>query len=199
MAEFCLNRVTIRHKDPRMMKRLLDAYARGAVCREFLPLPTSVNASVNWAVYNWGTKWDFGVGELGDPAVTLGNGAAKLDFHTAWSPPLGLYVELIEQGFEIEVRYCELSEGFCGRVDQRRIRHFEIRSGNFSKIQKHVDAVLIEEFGLDDFYADEEDEEDDDGSGSPWVTDMDLATFERDRAEHYAAFVENMKQFKVDS
>lgn len=198
MPNLCSNRATIRHRDPVMLRRLLEAYRRCETCHEFLPMPASVTDVRDWRNYTWGTKWDFGEGDHGK--LEQVPGGVILTFVTAWEPPLGLYLELFEQGFEVVAAYFESGEQVCGRVDGAVIRHFRLRSENIEEIRKHVDADIVKEWELEDFYSHDDDEEEDEealfeGSDSrhacdePWGIKCDLESFVSEQRDQYAAMV----------
>lgn len=69
-----------------------------------------------WALRNWHTKWD-----ICDPWDTdqIYHDEGSGDFHvfkfdTAWSPPIGVYEEMVKQGFDVRAEYIEYGMGFCG-------------------------------------------------------------------------------------
>lgn len=189
MPNWYINRAEIRHKDPAQLNRLLKAYARDGcgVGQEFLPPPPNGNERT-WRICNWGNKWDFGDGQNGNPATAV-PGGVRLDFDTAWDPPLGIYLELLRQGFEGDALYWEPGNALCGRIEGSVVQDFEIRSRTISEIRKHVDAELIKEFAMEEYYADEEDEEDDtdlsESSSEPWEAQFDLVSLVAEKAKSY--------------
>lgn len=144
MPNYCLNRATLRHRDPAQLKRLLKAYSRGGpgVGQEFLPPPADCDERT-WRICYWGTKWDFGEETFGRAAESV-HGVVRLDFDTANTPPLGIYLELLRQGFEVEAMNCEMGQQFLGRVDGDDIRHFTINSSDIRQIVEHVDEAMGE-------------------------------------------------------
>jgi hypothetical protein len=65
----------------------------------------------DWAVKNWGTKWDVTpyVVEVREPGVY------RICFDTAWGPALSFFRELAEEwGVTSNLYYCESGEGFIG-------------------------------------------------------------------------------------
>lgn len=205
MPNYCLNRATIRHRDPAQLKRLLKAYSRGGpgMGQEFLPPPAGCDERT-WRICYWGTKWDFGEETFGRAAESV-HGVVRLDFDTANTPPLGIYLELLRQGFEVEAMYCEMGQQFLGRVDGDDIRHFTIVSGDIRQIREHVDPDLIAEFGLEEFF-EEEDEMDEAGEEvaemddsverrwhtEPWEIKEDLASFVSGKRKEYLSYVEGL-------
>ena len=78
---------------------------------EFLiPNPTG-EWEYNWAVANWGTKWDIQLYEWS----RLDENTISLNFDTAWAPPTAAYDTLTEEGYNIEANYLEEGMGFVGR------------------------------------------------------------------------------------
>lgn len=134
MPNWCMNDITIRHRDPEMVKRAADAMTRGEFLQEFLPCPQELREHqapqtdpelaqqfverfghsdwYNWQVNTWGTKWDIG-GE--DSDVQCEGDTVTARFDSAWAPPISAYERLCEQGFEIDAFYWEPGMAFCGR------------------------------------------------------------------------------------
>ena len=78
---------------------------------EFLiPNPTG-EWEYNWAVANWGTKWDIQLYEWS----RLDENTISLNFDTAWGPPTAAYDTLTEEGYNIDAHYLEEGMGFVGR------------------------------------------------------------------------------------
>lgn len=71
----------------------------------------------NWydfCIGRWQTKWDVTV----DQAYVDPDGATvTASFDSAWSPPLGVYEELVEQGYSVRAYYYESGMGFAGIWD----------------------------------------------------------------------------------
>ena len=79
----------------------------------------------DWRCVNWGTKWE--VNEFYQDFFPIDyHGANKtnidrsynyelyIGFDSAWAPPLGIYNELVKQGFYISADYMEPGSGYCG-------------------------------------------------------------------------------------
>ena len=79
MPNWCENRITIWNDDPKVIKRIIDAFEREALFDEFIPCPKELWASngnefpaykqrmiekhgaedwYDWCIEHWGTKWD---------------------------------------------------------------------------------------------------------------------------------------------
>lgn len=115
MPNWCLNKLTISHSDPAAVDRFVNAYNKSKVCQEFLPLPEGEDW-YGWQIENWGTKWDVGAGdnEKYGLRATVVHGEACCSFDSAWSPPIGLYNELVLQGYRVLASYIEPGMGYCG-------------------------------------------------------------------------------------
>lgn len=63
-----------------------------------------------WRIEHWGTKWD----ACNIDAELAADGSLVLYFDTAWSPPVGVYVELHARGVSVRASYAEAGVGFLG-------------------------------------------------------------------------------------
>ena len=109
MPNWCNNIVTLKHKDPALIKRIAEEGEKG-LFNLFVPMPEQLRNTekstatpdevyqknieqfgyaswYEWAHDNWGTKWDaceVDVLEQTDNSI-------KLTFDTAWSPPIPFF------------------------------------------------------------------------------------------------------------
>ena len=140
MPNWCQNGVTFTHEDPAMITRIADAYKEDRLFKEFFPCPPElletepVGENFNdrvaareeanrerfgfadwyeWAVNNWGTKWDISSDD-GEPTKQDLN-SIMLSFSTAWTPPVGFYDKMTELGFDVVAYYLEEGMGFVGK------------------------------------------------------------------------------------
>jgi len=69
----------------------------------------------DWAIKNWGTKWDV---EDFDLAYIDGNEYISFDFQTAWSPPIAVIAALAEKfpAVNITFEYAEEGCDFAGEL-----------------------------------------------------------------------------------
>lgn len=116
MPNWCQNNVYITHDDQDKLDRMVDAYKRGELMKEFLPCPEEYYKNdqwYDWCVNHWGTKWDVG-GE--DDHYEYDQGRPLfLCFDSAWSPPLAFFDYLVnEEGFDIRAFYHEPNNQFAG-------------------------------------------------------------------------------------
>ena len=166
MPNWCANNVTINHDDPAKLNELLEAYKRGELMEHFMPTPRDPNDPTkllgegkpitldssedwySWRVNNWGTKWDVG-GE--DAFYDDTPEGVVLSFDSAWSPPVGFYEFMKDQGFDIRASYFEPGMGFCGDWIDGMDNYYE---GEWRDFPDH----LIQEYNMDEWYEDEEEE-----------------------------------------
>ena len=147
MPNWCGNCVTLRHENPAMIKRAVDAFAAGKFCEEFYPIPaelketsapnrTNADALIektgyadwyDFCVNEWGTKWDFG---SGDGINVVEENECVLYFDSAWSPPLAIYDLLTSEGFDVYADFHEPGMCFVGRYTNGELEEYEATPGN---------------------------------------------------------------------
>ncbi len=145
MPNWCNNTVILRGSNQRDVQRLANAFMEARFCEEVIPTPecltrdgASTHGGANAAEYDqiraenraetgfdswyefctnrWGTKWDVGGA---DAAIHLDDDGLGFtaSFDSAWSPPLGIYEQLVEQGFEVLAYYYEPGMCFAGKFE----------------------------------------------------------------------------------
>lgn len=62
-----------------------------------------------WRVERWGTKWNPSIYDFQKES----DGSLRIEFDTAWAPPIGIYEHLTENGFKVDACYSE--DGMCFR------------------------------------------------------------------------------------
>jgi hypothetical protein len=184
MPNWCNNSVEIYHTDPAMIERVREAFNKGALLQEFIPVPedlhivagsvgdpdeqkkleedTARNLAThgygNWYDYcvgEWGTKWD--VGADGNPAQDI-PGGLMLGFDSAWSPPTTAYEKLMEQGFTIRAMYYESGMAFAGIWEDGNDDYYEFGSMSSTEIVEELPEELDEAFGISESAAEWEEE-----------------------------------------
>jgi len=145
MPNWCSNSIRVRGSQQREIQRLVDAFQEGKFCDAVIPVPEDLmregssshggpdaelyekiraenkskhgyDSWYNFCTNRWGTKWD--VGGNDSPIEVDDDGLGfYAQFESAWSPPLGVYEALVEQGFEVVAYYYEPGMGFAGRWD----------------------------------------------------------------------------------
>lgn len=173
MPNWCNNNVTISHTDPAKMQALAEAINEGKFCDHVIPVPEDLKITAgflgkdtpeqtelerktaenvakygvgNWydfCVNRWGTKWDVDAYEK----VVLEGNTVTFGFDSAWAPPIGIYEELVEQGFSVRAYYNEPGMAFAGI--------WEDGCDNFYEYGGYTSEQVAEEFpeDLDEMFA----------------------------------------------
>jgi len=178
MPNWCNNSVEIYHDDPKMIERVREAFNKGALLNEFIPIPESlkivagcvgdpdeqkkleedtarnrvVHGYGNWYDYcvnEWGTKWDVG----GDNPAQDIPGGLMLGFDSAWAPPCAAYEKLTEQGFRIRAMYFEPGMAFAGVWEDGQDDYYEYGGLDSAGIAEELPAELDEAFGISESVA----------------------------------------------
>ncbi len=152
-----MNKLTVSHPNPDMVDRFEKAYNLGKACNEFLPLPEGEDW-YSWQINNWGTKWDVGADMGTDKEERYGLKATRVDnevccsFDSAWSPPVGLYDELVDLGYDVKATYWEPGMAFCGIWDNGADHYVDYQS------KEMIPVALWNEFGMEEFFKDDPEE-----------------------------------------
>ena len=138
MSNWCENSVTIKSNDQEKLVKLHDAMVAGNFLKSVIPIPAELDNTKlssfggpdkdekdalrqqmlekygyeSWYDFcstKWGTKWDV---EIFSPI--LEDGQLTASFSSAWAPPIGVYQELTEQGFDVDARFYEPGMDFAG-------------------------------------------------------------------------------------
>lgn len=191
MPNWCNNVVELAHEDPAMIVRAKDAFNRGELLQEFIPVPAELQIvagrvsdpdeqakleaqeKVNFAKYGytnwydycvneWGTKWDVGLdGAWGDPAEIQEDGRLTLSFDSAWSPPINAYAKLCDLGFSVRGYYFEGGMMFAGVWDDGYDDYVDLGGLSSEQIKEEIPEALDEMFGISEAIAEYEEEESD--------------------------------------
>lgn len=157
MPNWCMNHVTLRHKDPAMIERAAKAFDRGELLNEFMPCPENLKEDgswYDWCIKNWGTKWDVG-GDGRDP-ITDPN-QIELNFESAWSPPIEAFRAMEEAGFEVEAHYYEPGIAFFGSYIDGIEDTIDFSSMDAETIRKEFPEA-DERWGISDWLEDSQEE-----------------------------------------
>lgn len=144
MPNWCSNYIEVSHENPAKISALAEAMIDGNFCKHVIPTPEELNITAgclgaddnpeqialkaaeksnlekygfsNWYDYQvarWGTKWDVdcqGTVNVSDDGRTL-----TANFDSAWSPPCGVYSEMVKQDYDVTAYYYECGMGFVGK------------------------------------------------------------------------------------
>ena len=152
MPNWCLNKLTISHEDRSKVMEFVLAYKEGKACEHYLPRPADKDW-YEWNIANWGTKWDIGSdnGEVHGLNPTIVDNEATMSFDSAWSPPIGLYKELVLRGFRVVASYFEPGMGYCGVWTDGDDLYTEY--GNDKGL---IPVQVWEDYNLGEFFSDDE-------------------------------------------
>ena len=189
MPNWCNNNATISHTDPAKIQALADAINEGKFCNHVIPTPEDLNivagrvgddanpdqielerrtkeniekhGYANWYDFQssrWGTKWDVDAYEK----VEVENNTITFGFDSAWAPPMGVYEELVEQGFEVVAYYYEPGMAYVGKFDNGVDECYEYGGYTSANVVDAIGEELDEMFGISEAMAEYEEEEKDD-------------------------------------
>jgi len=188
MPNWCNNNVTISHTDSAKIEALASAVREGRFLKHVIPVPEDLNIVAgcvgsddnpdqielvrktaenvekygygNWydfCVGRWGTKWDV---DAYDPeAVVVEDNTIEFGFDSAWSPPMGVYEELVEQGFEVRAYYYEPGMAYVGKFEDGYDECYDYGGTNSKTVVDTIGEELDEMFGISESMAEYEAEE----------------------------------------
>ena len=171
MPNWCNNYLELEHEDPAMIERAQKAFAEGKLLEEFCPVPASlhivagrlgdgdeqkkleedtaenirVHGYGNWYDYcvnEWGTKWD--VGGDGDQATVESPNSIKMNFDSAWAPPVAAMEKFMDLGFKVKLVYWESGMGFCGLFDENGDDYFDYTDMSADEVEANINPEIDE-------------------------------------------------------
>jgi len=183
MPNWCNNSVTITHTDTAKMQALVAAVKEGKFCNHVIPVPEDLQivagrvgddtnpdqielerrsaenlkkyGAANWydfCVNHWGTKWDVRPYET----VELEDGTVSFGFDSAWSPPIGVYTMLVEQGFTVKAFYYEPGMCFAGVWEDGIDEFYELDGMSSDEVANTIDRELDEVMSISETMAEYE-------------------------------------------
>lgn len=195
MPNWCSNTLTLVHEDRKMISRAVKAAQKDALLHEFAPCPQALSDTTegsfgdsleqarlvairesnrrtygysswyDFAIGEWGTKWDIsnGAGEYkikkADDGYTV-----TLHFDTAWSPPINFYDKLVELEFTVNAMYYEPGVNFCGQYFDGQDETYELNNLTSDEAKDQLPSELDEAFGISEqiaYWEAEQEEEND--------------------------------------
>ena len=102
-----------------------------------------------WRVNNWGTKWDAGMHSWD----WIDDYTCVLQFATAWSPPIGIYEAMMEQGWDVSATYHEPGMAFVGAWVNGDDEYYDYAACNSSNVRDVVGEDLDDEYGISEMMA----------------------------------------------
>jgi len=172
MPNWCNNYLVLEHDDPEMITRAKTAYADGKLLEEFCPVPASLhivagrvgaddNAEqikleedtklnlethgyANWYDYcvnEWGTKWDVGGSDM---LTEDGPNALRMNFDSAWAPPIAAMEKFQDLGFKVKLIYWESGMCFCGIFDENGDDYYDYTDMTADELEKEINPEIDE-------------------------------------------------------
>ena len=186
MPNWCNNTVSIAHQDPEKLRALVAAINEGKFCHHVIPTPQDLTDTVagfpgedkreaheaqmkrNLELYgakdwydfqtsNWGTKWDvdpYDKVEFDPLGVTFG-------FDSAWSPPMGIYEELVNQGYSVTAYYYEPGMAYVGKYEDGVDECYDIGGETSATIRDVIGEEIDDMFDISNSMAEYEEMEKD--------------------------------------
>ena len=190
MPNWCINKLTLTHSNRKMISRAVKSAKDDALLNEFVPVPQALSETTegsygdaleqarlnalregnrktygysswyDFAIGEWGTKWDISNGGNDYKIKKVDNGySVTLYFDTAWSPPINFYDKLLELEFTVDAMYYEPGVAFCGRYYDGSDETFELSNLNSEDIKDQIPEELDTTFGISETLAEYEAEE----------------------------------------
>ncbi len=164
MPNWCSNFVQITHEDPARISSLAEAVNAERFFDSVIPVPKALlehpapneiedellarHGARSWydfCVSRWGVKWD--VGPYGSVEIIDGT-HLSFGFDSAWSYPVGVYEELVKQGFTVDAMYYEPGMGFCGRWVNGDDDYYDISGMNSDEVAQTIDPDIDQQFAI---------------------------------------------------
>jgi hypothetical protein len=174
MPNWCENSLTVSHEDATKIDALVESWNEDKFFGTILPEPDYTTTPVkktfpqvdlqyatteeekakvleptinesnwwDWRVQHWGTKWEI---ESADRPPYRNGNDLYVSFDTAWSPPIGIYEALVEQGYSVSAKYYEGGCAFCGAWTDGFDDFYNIE-GKYDWIIKNIPKEIDEEF-----------------------------------------------------
>jgi len=173
MPNWCNNYLELEHDDPAMIERAKTAFADARLLAEFAPVPQALqivagrvgaddepeqiklqeqtmhNLSTygyatwyDYCVNEWGTKWD--VGGEGDQATVENPNAIKMNFDSAWSPPIAAMEKFQDLGFRVKLVYWESGMCYCGLFDENGDDYLDYSDMSADEVEANINSEVDE-------------------------------------------------------
>jgi hypothetical protein len=181
MPNWCNNSVTLSHSDPKMIERAKDAFIRGELLNEFIPVPKELSITAgregadddpkqialeaaqqsNLKKFGYKDWYDFCVGEWGTKWDIGADGGINdvtdnslcIYFDSAWAPPVPAYEKLEELGFEVSAYYNEPGMVFCGYYSQGYDDYYDYGGHTSDTVRDVIGDTLDDMWGISESMA----------------------------------------------
>ena len=189
MPNWCNNTVEISHPDTAKVYELVEAINAGKFCNYAIPVPEDLQIVAgslgdsdeqkkleeatarniekhgygNWydfCVAKWGTKWDVDAYDTVEYDDQHDKHGITFGFDSAWSPPVGVYEALVEQGFTVKAYYYEPGMCYAGIWEDGNDDYYEFSNMDSEQVAEDLPAELDEMFAISEQMAEWEAEQD---------------------------------------
>ena len=192
MPNWCSNYISVRGTNQAEIKRLADAFDAGEFCNAVIPLPEILKDTTSpvqqgeeeiaearrkacgytdWYSFQtsrWGTKWDISSQEechRDEDGLGFSGG-----FDTAWSPPIGVIEQMVEDGLEVTLYYHESGMAYCGKYEDGCDDYYEYSGENSQTIRSAIGDELDDFWGISESMAEWEAEQEEEEL-TEWIKD----------------------------
>ena len=172
MPNWCNNYLVLEHEDPEMITRAKKAYADGKLLEEFCPVPESLHIVAgrvgddndpkqieleaqekanlekhgystwyDFCVNEWGTKWDVGGGDM---LTEDGPNALRMNFDSAWAPPIAAMEKFQDLGFKVKLIYWESGMCYCGMFDENGDDYMDYTDMSAAEVAESINPEVDE-------------------------------------------------------
>lgn len=172
MPNWCYNTVELHHDDVSMIDALEAELQKEKPepLNHLRPNPAG-EWDYGWSVDNWGTKWEMSVGDWERQSDNI----IRINFDTAWSPPITIYEYLETEGWTVNALYHEPGLGFVGRFSDGFDDYYEYDCRDRDSVENLPQELQDFSGALDD-----------------------LENYEEEQHEEYLADLERTDWFPID-
>jgi hypothetical protein len=96
----------------------------------------------DFCVNEWGTKWD--VGGEGDQSSQDSPTDIRMNFDSAWAPPVPAMEKFQDLGFKVKLVYWESGMCFCGLFDENGDDYFDYTDMSAAEVAEHINPEIDE-------------------------------------------------------
>jgi len=161
MPNWCSNVATINHGDKEKIDVIETELSKDkddvALFQMLCPCPEEQKDNwYEWNINNWGTKWEASIYDF----ERLDDNNIRVNFDTAWGPPVSLYDYLFENGYDTTAYYDECGMAFCGKYEFGSNDEYDYSDMDSAQVQDEIPSDIDEMFAISEQMADRESEED---------------------------------------
>lgn len=151
MANWCSNDVIITGKNRERLQEIVEGAMNGNFLKTVMPLEEG-----EYQTAVWGTKWDVDC----DIVEMNSEDSIYLSFASAWSPPIGVYEKLVDEGFEVEASYFEPGMCIVGWWSNDTEEEYDYSNETSETVREFIGEELDDRYGVSELYENWEDEDD---------------------------------------